>query len=520
MPEPIAFLSYTSFDDAYEEGRIAEFCERLSAEVRMRTGHPFPIFRDKKDIKWGQNWRSRVEQGLDEAVFLIPILTPSYFQSQPCCEEYERFREREKKLGRNDLILPVYYVECDELEDPAIRESNQWAEDLSERQYEDWRNLRWEPWTSPTIGRAFERLAKQIKQALKATPPQVTSRVTADLATAESVPALARAMQESKAPRVQRKEPPTHIVDAMWRGDFTTISEAIAAAQPGDRILVRPGYYREGLILDKPLEIIGDGNVGDIVVEAKGSNVILFKANMGIVRNLTLRQAGDGDWYAVDIGQGRLVLEDCGIISQSLACVAVHSGADPQIRRNRIHTGNKNGVFVYENGLGTIEENDIFGNARAGVEIMEGGNPTVRRNRIHDGKGVGVFVHQNGLGTIEENDIFGNASAGVAVREGGNPTVRRNRIHDGRRNGVLVYKDGLGVIEDNDIFANAYAGMEVREGGNPTVLNNRINKNVYEALWVHAKGSGTFEDNDLRDNARGAWKIESGCEVKSARNQE
>ena len=322
------------------------------------------------------------------------------------------------------------------------------------------------------------------------------------------------------ARRVRRKEPPTHIVDAMGRGGFLTISKAIKAAQPGDRILVCPGYYTERLVLDKPLEIIGDGDRSDIVIEAKRSNVILFRAAMGIVRNLTLRQVGNGKYYAVDISQGRLVLEDCDITSQSLTCAAVHSGADPQIRRNRIHDGKQSGVLVYDNGLGIIEENDIFGNGRAGVAIRGGGNPTVRRNRIHDGKGGGVFVYDNGLGTIEDNDIFANAYSGVAIRGNGNPTIRNNRIHDGKQNGVLVYQNGLGTIEDNDIFGNAYAGLEIREGGNPTVRCNRINKNGYQAVWVYDKGSGTFEDNDLRDNARGAWLIEDGCEVKHARNQE
>src|SRR6266508_3273934 len=43
----------------------------------------------------------------------------------------------------------------------------------------------------------------------------------------------------------------TRVVDAARRGDHATIGEAIAAAAAGDRIVVRPGTYREGLILDK-----------------------------------------------------------------------------------------------------------------------------------------------------------------------------------------------------------------------------------------------------------------------------
>jgi TIR domain len=91
MPEPIAFLSYTHFDDSHEEEKITRFCKRLVDEVKMQTGRQFPIFRDKKDIQWGQRWRSRIEQGLDAAVFLIPIVTPAYFQSEFCRKEYERF---------------------------------------------------------------------------------------------------------------------------------------------------------------------------------------------------------------------------------------------------------------------------------------------------------------------------------------------------------------------------------------------------------------------------------------------
>jgi parallel beta-helix repeat protein len=144
-------------------------------------------------------------------------------------------------------------------------------------------------------------------------------------------------------------------------------------------LLVRPGFYPGRLALDKPLEIIGDGDSGDIVVQASGSNVIISTANMVIVRNLTIRQVGGGDWYAIDISQGRLVLEQCDISSQSLACVAVHNAADPVVRRNRIHDGKSVGIHVHDNGRGTFEDNDLRGNQGGSWNIADG--CTVRRAR-------------------------------------------------------------------------------------------------------------------------------------------
>jgi F-box protein 11 len=468
MAEPIAFLSYTHFDDQHEQNKIADFCERLSREVRMQSGIEFPIFLDKKAIQWGQRWRERI----DGAAFLIAIVTPSYFRSDYCRQEYRRFLEREQQLARRDLILPVYYVDCDEFDDPALRKSHPWASDLFERQYADWRHLRFE--SAPNvIGRELARLAKQIKPALKTLPaaPKPKAEPVANPAPAEATQSAPKPPADSPT---RRNEPPTHIVDAMHRGDFASLQAAIAAAQPGDRLLVRPGLYREGIVINKPLEIIGDGQPDEVILEATGKPVIRFKANMGMVRNLSLRQMGGGKWYGVDIAQGRLVLEDCDITSQSLACVAIHHGADPLVRRNNIHDGKEAGVFVYENGRGTLEDNDIFGNAVAGLEISVGADPQVRNNAIHGGKSFGVLVLENGRGTLEDNDIFGNAKSGIVVGGGGRPTVRRNRINNNNHKGVVV----------------------------------------------HTQGAGVFEDNELHGNQAGAWLIEDGCEVQRARNQE
>src|SRR4028118_1750129 len=98
------------------------------------------------------------------------------------------------------------------------------------------------------------------------------------------------------------------IVSATGEGDYTTIGEAIKNAQPDSCILVRPGLYQEGLIIDKQLEIIGDGLVADIVIESTDSNCIIMQADYAVVRGLTLRGSGavkDKEFFAVDIPQGK-----------------------------------------------------------------------------------------------------------------------------------------------------------------------------------------------------------------------
>jgi cobaltochelatase CobT len=117
--QPIAFLSYVRSDDEHDGGRITAFRQRLEGEVKMQTGKPFAIFQDRNDIAWGQNWEERINSSISDVTFLIPVLTPSFFQSPACRSEFKAFLLREKTLGVNRLILPLYYVSCDELDGVA-----------------------------------------------------------------------------------------------------------------------------------------------------------------------------------------------------------------------------------------------------------------------------------------------------------------------------------------------------------------------------------------------------------------
>jgi F-box protein 11 len=517
--QPAAFMSYARFDDQHDDGQLTAFRERLAAEIRVQTGEEFLIFQDHADIAWGQNWQQRIDQALDTVTLLLVIITPGFFRSPHCRAEARQFLDRERQLGRDDLILPVYYVSTPEIDDPGRRDADPLAATLAARQHADWRELRFEPATSPVARKAIAHLATRMRDTFWR--PPASTPVPAR--TAPAGPSAPQAPQAAPAPSAARTEPPTHVVDPYHRGDFTTISEAVKTARPGDRILVRPGLYPESLVIDKPLEILGDGPAADIQVHARDAHVVVFRANISRIANLTLRQAGgEGTWYGVDIGQGRLELEGCDITSHSGACVAIHGGADPRLRRNAIHDGNGPGVYVLDQGLGILEDNDITANAYAGVQIEDGGNPTLRRNTIHDGQSAGVYVLDQGLGILEDNDITANALAGVAIKTGGNPTLRRNTIHDGKQDGVYVLDQGLGILEDNDITANALAGVAIKTGGNPTLRRNRINRNEYQAVRIYQSGKGLVEDNDLTGNKRGAWDIEADSQgnVTHARNRE
>lgn len=204
----------------------------------------------------------------------------------------------------------------------------------------------------------------------------------------------------------------THVVDFLPGADFITITAAIDTAKPGDRILIRPGIYHESVYFWKPLEIVGDGHPGSVIIEGTEKSALTSDASHGFVSNLTLRQRTSGHTCAgASIFGGRLQIEDCDITSGSTQAVAVVTCADqlaePILRRNHIHCSGGFGVLSMQSHP-TLEENDIDHNRFAGVYIIKGG-AILRRNRIHHGQEGGLMVQGGAHVTLEGNEFFANA---------------------------------------------------------------------------------------------------------------
>jgi len=165
--KPAAFWSYAHRDDDYHDGAITMLCEKLSKAIAVAGRDDFSIFQDRKDISWGKHWPSELEEGLIGSQFLIAIVSPSFFKSDYCRNELDEFLAIEQAAGRQDLILPIYYVKTSLLEVPATRDKDPLAKAIADRQYRDWRELRHLPLSDFKARCALDSLAEELVQALE-----------------------------------------------------------------------------------------------------------------------------------------------------------------------------------------------------------------------------------------------------------------------------------------------------------------------------------------------------------------
>jgi hypothetical protein len=181
-------------DDEYFRGSITSLRRLLELGVQVVTGdRTFNIFQDLDGIEFGQKWKKRLTEALSTSRFLIPIVTPLFFTSDPCRDELKQFMEHEKSLGRDDLILPIYFVTAPVLERPELLKDDALASEIGSRQRYDWRVQADLPPDDPKIRRAVRELAEKIATAIARTSGPAPARrgdVTGDAETSDLVRSL------------------------------------------------------------------------------------------------------------------------------------------------------------------------------------------------------------------------------------------------------------------------------------------------------------------------------------------
>ncbi|NVM24420.1 MAG: right-handed parallel beta-helix repeat-containing protein [Desulfobacterales bacterium] len=135
-------------------------------------------------------------------------------------------------------------------------------------------------------------------------------------------------------------------------GDYETIQAAIAAAQPGNTVLVASGTYDETIIMKPGVSLQGAG-ADETTIAGAGIYVILCEVSDCKIDGFTIKGSQYGIWNV---------------------------GSSPTITNNTITGNNDSGIYNKDSSLSTITNNIITGN-RKGIE-NNGASPNISYNDV------------------------------------------------------------------------------------------------------------------------------------------
>jgi len=264
-------------------------------------------------------------------------------------------------------------------------------------------------------------------------------------------------------------------VSSLGGADFTSLAEAVRQAAPHTRIVVRPGVYGEAIVLDKPLEIVGEGPVHEIIVQTTGGHCLEMQTDRAAIRGLTFRGVHSSDGpprHALEVAHGRLELEGCVLTSSGLSCLAVH-GPDVAVvlKRCQIQDSPDAGIFVYDHSQVTLDRCAVRGHGKSGVVVGEAGRLHATGSRFHRATASGVYVYQDGQARLDDCDIRRNGRMGLVVGTGGSVDLSSCRVRENRRFGVACQDRATLTARACDLEGNAEGAVHAEPRAQVTYVD-------------------------------------------------
>jgi parallel beta-helix repeat protein len=251
--------------------------------------------------------------------------------------------------------------------------------------------------------------------------------------------------------------------------EYPTIQSALDAAEPGDDIIVGKGRYKELLVIDKSVNLIGknwpviDG--GSQKGNKNTISIFYLGDRAGKVEGFVITGGGRGD-----LGHGINIWD-----------------AAPDIFNNRI-TGNNHGMGIHGSPSLTsktkVHGNVVYDNL-VGIGNGKDSNAHIYNNRVYNNSVVGIGSRGKSKARIDRNYIYGNR-LGIGAREVASPNITGNYVFN-NTDGIVIsplstikqfsFDDIL--ITNNLIVNNDHIGINITSFNMSKVVikNNTIDSN-------------------------------------------
>jgi nitrous oxidase accessory protein len=253
----------------------------------------------------------------------------------------------------------------------------------------------------------------------------------------------------------------TITVDDDGGADYSTITDAIDAAHENDTIYVRSGEYHEEIVVDKQIEIIGNGSGTTSIMGNVNRNVVEILSNGVNFSGFTISGGVDEFYQIVPPYASSLYVD----------------GDNCQIQHNILIEG------TY------------------GLSILGSSNVIRKNSCLENFQGITVFGNENRL---EENHCENNVN-GIRLTGSSNNVVIGNVLSNSSHWGGNGLSIGLAsdhnVIQNNTCNNNYDNGMDITDSHHNLVENNSCEMNKRDGITLNSCSNTIFRNNVLVENS-------------------
>ncbi len=218
----------------------------------------------------------------------------------------------------------------------------------------------------------------------------------------------------------------TVFVDESGNGDFTSIQKAIDMTTIDTIIHVKNGTYKENIVINSPVTIIGS-NETIIGGEGKG-NVIVINHDYVTISHFIIQDSGPNE-AAIQINTNKNKIYN-NIIKNNNNGISLISSSENLIFNNTIKENNGIGIHLKENSQSNTIKNNTISKNYKGVKILSSCDfNTFYKNEIISNMLNGIELYYSEEITISNNIISKN-NPGLLLSDALNCNVSENNFKE------------------------------------------------------------------------------------------
>jgi len=277
----------------------------------------------------------------------------------------------------------------------------------------------------------------------------------------------------------------TITVDEDGEGDYEKIQDAVDASEDGDTVRVYEGLYEENVVVDKSIDLVGNGSETTTIDGGGGGDVVAVSSDWVNMTGFTITNGGDA---GIELNS----VQDCTLTNNS--CyenqngIVLDSSSSNRIRRNNLSNNQENGLYLIKDSDKNIIENNICNDQGGNGILFNGGSEVCNENKIwnntlRSNDGAGFQIYSDSAGNeLKNNTISSNQYGIILDRNADNNVIEENTI---TYNTAHDYPCGIYIAQDSN--------------GN-AIKNNTINSNKDGVKFIGTSSSNTITNNTIKDN--------------------
>lgn len=260
-----------------------------------------------------------------------------------------------------------------------------------------------------------------------------------------------------------------YIVDDDGFAQYHSIGEAVAIAADGDTIYVKPGTYREHIVLNKSI----------VLMPPRGEEG-------------TVNLAGDGSDIGIEVLADGCKIE--GLTISDFAGPGIYVESEGNEIRKNVFVDNVHGIYLNATSGNVIENNQQQG-GYCGIVLLSSADNTIRGNVAEGSILAGILLNSAASNTISDSEAEGCAMGFHLVSGSAKNKINGNKIISCRYGVLAEMASEANSIRDC-AFENATTAIALNGVSKNLIQNNAIS-NSTNGIALFSSAENSIVENGL-----------------------